>query len=121
MFLTILLLSACTTLKDAADSQGTGNAVVYQHPYNKVWDVTVGVVQSSPLDLVTKNKQEGRILAQKSLSLFSYGENVAIGVKSIGASKSSVEVISKRALATNFTAKNWENYIQERIARKLSE
>lgn len=115
----LLVGSGCTTLQDAKSARGTGKSENYQHSYDKVWDASIEVVQQSNLDLVAQNKEQGEILAQKGMSAFSYGENVAVFVEAVSPSETKVEVVSKRALETNIVAKNWSNYFLTKIRELL--
>ena len=67
--------------------------------------------------MVSSNEKEGTILAETAMSAFSYGEAIAVFVQKLDVSQTRVEVVSKRRLATNILAYNWEN----RILDKLSE
>ena len=67
-----------------------------------------------------ENKQEGYILAQRGMSLGSYGENVAIFLdKTNDANKTKVEVVSKKAMSMNILATNWEDKIIEKLNEKI--
>ncbi len=116
-----LSVSGCNTLLDAANSKGSGKYRIYNKSYDTVWNTTIKTVNASSLDLIVANKEEGKILAEGAISGFSWGEKVAIFIERIGNKiKTRVEVISKRALATNFTAKNWENHILKDLDKKLA-
>lgn len=115
----LVISTGCTTLKDATDAKGSGKAVVYSAPFNITWDAVVLVIEESNLDLVAKDKEEGKVLAQKGMSAFSYGENVAIFVEPKKEDATVVEVVSKRSLKTNITARDWSGYIHDEIAKKL--
>ena len=115
-----LMVSGCATLADAKAAKGTGTARVYQKDYSEVWSAVVTAVSESGLDLVSESKDQGTILAQRGLSAFSYGENVAIFVERVdGGVRTRVEVVNKRALATNITAADWESDIVGRLDKKL--
>ena len=116
----LVLFTGCSTLKDASEGRGTGKQQNYAHGYDKVWDAAVKAVNESKLDLIAKDKEEGKILAQKGISVLSYGENVAVFVEPAEQeNNTTVEVVSKRALQTNITAKNWSNYILAKIQELL--
>lgn len=120
VFCISVLSSGCTTLADAQASRGTGSTKIYNKPYDVVWDVVIETVRSSGLALVSDSKEKGTILAQGSISAFSWGENVAIYVQDVdGKVKTRVEVINKRAVATNITATNWESKILEALDKRL--
>jgi hypothetical protein len=114
------LSSGCATLADAQAAKGSGTSKVYDKPYDVVWDAVLESVKSSGLSLVSENKEKGSILAQGAISAFSWGENVAIYVEDVGGKiKTRVEVVNKRALATNITAANWERRIFEDLDKRL--
>ncbi len=113
-------LSGCSTMADARAAKGSGVAREYSAPVDVVWNAMPQVLTDLGLDLAGENKEEGYILAQRSMTLFSYGENVAIFIKSIGdATMTRVEVVSKRAVATNVFAPSWEKEILEKLGEKL--
>ena len=115
-----VLSSGCSTLADAQASRGTGSSKIYDKPYDVVWDAVIQTVRSSGLALVSDNKEKGSILAQGSISAFSWGENVAIYVEDVGGKiRTRVEVVNKRALATNITAADWESRILEALDKRL--
>lgn len=114
------LSSGCATLADAQAAKGSGTSKIYDKPYDVVWAAVLESVKSSGLSLVSENKEKGNILAQGAISAFSWGENVAIYVEDAGGKiKTRVEVVNKRALATNITAANWERRIFEDLDKRL--
>ena len=120
VLLAVALNSGCATLADAQAAKGSGTSKVYDRPYDVVWNAVIESVKSSGLALVSENKEKGSILAQGAIGAFSWGENVAIFVEDVGGKiKTRVEVVNKRALATNITAANWERRIFEDLDKRL--
>ena len=120
IFVAIVFNSGCATLSDAQAAKGSGTAKVYDKPYDTVWNAVLQSVKSSDLKLVSENKDEGTVLAQREAGGFSWGENVAIFVEEAdGKHRTRVEVVSKRTLAANITATNWENKILEDLDKRL--
>ena len=120
MFLAVTFSSGCATLADAQTAKGTGTSKIYDKPYDTVWNAVLETVRSSSLALVAENKEKGSILAQGAISAFSWGENVAIFVEDVGGKiKTRVEVVNKRAMATNITAADWETRILEALDKRL--
>jgi hypothetical protein len=112
--------TGCSTLADARSAKGSGVSRTYAAPQDAVWKAIPLVLTELGLPLVSENKTEGYILAQRGITAFSYGENVAIFVETEGGvTKTRVEVISKKALATNFLAPSWENEILNKLDQKL--
>lgn len=125
VFLPALLLSAfifagCATMSDAVQSRGTGAKVTYQASFDDVWAAMPDVVKAAGLHFVSANRDERTVLAQRGMTAFSYGENVAIFVEKVEETKSSVEVISKKAMATNVFAPDWARPIFEQLDKKFS-
>ncbi len=117
----ILIIGGCATMADSIDAKGTGQFRVYDQDYDTVWNAVLDVVSSSQLDLVSRDKEQGQMLAQRGMSALSYGQNVAIFVEPAGtASRTRVEVVSKRAVATDVLARNWETHILEALDGKLN-
>ena len=118
--LTLGFTSGCSTLVDAQAAKGTGTSRIYDKPYDTVWSAVIETVKASDLALVAENKEKGTILAQGAISAFSWGENVAVFVEDAGGkARTRVEVLNKRALAANITAKGWETRIFEAHDRRL--
>jgi hypothetical protein len=117
----ISLMSGCATLADARAGKGTGMAREYPASLDKVWGTIPSVLIELQLPLVGENKQEGYILAQRGVTLGSYGENVAIFVEqSTGGGKTKVEVVSKKAMATNIFAPDWAKSILDKLSDKFN-
>ncbi len=123
IFVVFILLSntGCSTIADAKAAKGTGTVRVYEKPYDVVWDAVIASVKSTSLALVSENKSDGSILARGSISAFSWGEKIAIYVEDAGGKvKTRVEIINKRALATNITAADWETRLSSAIDQRIS-
>src|SRR5882762_5941342 len=106
------LHSGCATLADAQAAKGSGTAKVYEKPYDVVWNAVIESVKASGLDLVAEMKDKGTILAQGGVGAFTWGENVAIFVEEAGSKVvTRVEVVNKRSVAPNITARDWESRI----------
>lgn len=118
--LSTLVLSGCSTLSSVKNAQGSGLTRVYNKDFNTVWNATSEVVRMSGLSVVSDDKATGEILAEKGMSAFSYGENVAVFVKEIDKlPQTQVEVVSKRVLATNVLATDWDDLILKHLDTKL--
>lgn len=121
LLLPVFLMAGCSTLADAKAAKGQGSSRIYDKDYETVWNATIDVVSNTDLELVSDNKEKGTILAQRSMTAFSYGENVAIFVEPMsGQNKTKVEVVNKIALATNITAANWETTLINSLDEKLN-
>ena len=119
-FSLLFLIAGCSTLSDVQHSKGTGTSKVYDKPYDVVWNTVVDDVKKLGLVVVFTNKESGNILANSPTSAFSAGGNVAVFVEDLGGKvKTRVEVVSKRVLATNLLAPNWEKRIFADLDKQL--
>lgn len=109
ILLSVVFLHGCTTLADARKAEGEGVRKIYKADIDAVWKKTTQVLSKLKLEVATENKQEGFILAQRGMGFFqmSYGENVAIFLKSKNATETEVEVVSKKVMTTNIFAPDW--------------
>ena len=118
--ITVAFMAGCSTLADARSAKGTGPSREYSASVDLVWKTMPSVLAELSLPMVADNKQEGYILAQRGMTAFSYGENVAIFVESVnGLTKTRVEVVSKKAMATNVFAPDWGKDILDKLSEKL--
>lgn len=113
----VMSAAGCTTLNDARNAKGKGRSSTYEAPFETVWEKTRIAVADTGLSIANENKEGGYILAQKGLTAFSYGENVAVFVDKIDATRTKVEVVSKKAMGTNLFATNWEKPILDRVTQ----
>jgi hypothetical protein len=118
--LVALSSAGCTTLGDVVAAKGTGSTRIYDKPYDVVWAATVDTIKSSSLlGIVSENKTQGVILAQRGASVSSLGENVAVFIEAKGDNRTSVEVVSKRAMILSIFVADWEHNILSELDRRL--
>lgn len=121
----LLLLVAgtvgCSTVSGMKDTQGEGQAKTFNHNYELVWKATSASVYALGLPVVSTEQSEGSglIIASTPARDFTWGENVAIFVTKIDATETKVEVVSKRALATNIFAPDWTAPMFAEVTRQI--
>ncbi|MEH6596049.1 MAG: hypothetical protein V7736_10955 [Colwellia polaris] len=121
LVLAITITTGCTTLADSVKGKGTGVSKTYNYSKEDIWPLAVNAVNVSELELISSSKETGIILAQRGITAFSYGENVAVFVDSESDNTCKVEVVSKRAMQTNVFAPDWSAKILNEITYKLDE
>jgi len=116
----ILLQSGCATVKDAEAKRGSGRVEVYDLPKATVWKSMLEVLGTTSLNIVSKDENEGVILARRKLTWFSFGENVAIYVEPTNDNASTrVEVINVKRVESNTNSLDWETRIFTKLDRAL--
>jgi uncharacterized protein YceK len=117
----VTLMSGCSTLADARSAKGTGQSREYHESIDVVWKTVPAALAELSLPLVSENRQDGYILAQRGITAFSYGENVAIFIEPVnGIAQTRVEIVCKRAMSTNIFAPDWGKEILDKLSEKLS-
>jgi uncharacterized lipoprotein len=117
--LSIALVSGCSTLADARKAEGEGVKRTYQAPFKKTWDVSLTALSKLKLEVASENQQQGYILAQRGMTAFSYGENIALFLKKQNENATTVEVVSKKSMSTNIFAPDWTEDIHREITLQL--
>jgi len=112
-------VQGCTSLADVKAARGGGLQRTYNVEFDRAWEAAIAGVRASGLSLAAENKAEGYILAERGPTAFSWGENVAIFTKKVSARQTTVEVVSKKALATNITAADWTQDLFNQIDQRL--
>ena len=119
--LAVALNCGCATMADVRQARGEGTSKTYSASFDVVWKAVSEALPSLGLTVTTDNKQEGYILAERKATGFTWGEKVAVFVTSVGSTETRVEVVSKRVLATNFTATDWEPKVLQRVEQVLAQ
>ena len=109
------LCTGCGTFAGAQNARGTGARRVYDAPADKVWNAIPIALTQLGLSIPSISRRDACVLAERSASGWTWGEKVAVFLVEVSSSRTEVEVVSKRALATNVTAQNWESPILDRI------
>jgi len=113
LVLIALHLGACTSLSDVRESRGQGKSRTFDHSFDVVWDAIPIAMNEVDISVVGQSKTDGYYLGSREMTAFSWGERVAVFVDSVSAMRTTVEVVSKRRLQTNITAKNFEDSLIE--------
>ena len=117
---TTILLSGCSTLGSVQAERGKGSTRIYPAPFETVWEKTNLTLRILQLGVVESNQKEGYFLAETGISASSWGEKIAIFIGKADASSTRVEVVSRKALATNIFAENWEPRVLDTLGALLS-
>jgi hypothetical protein len=92
-----LLLSGCSTQSSVAKLEGRGTSQVFDAGYDPVWHAAEAAVQMNDLRILETDKASGYISAKRSMSVTTFGENVAVWVREVNSQQAQVEVISRPA------------------------
>lgn len=111
----VLFVQGCSTLADARKAEGEGVKKTYPVSYEKTWNACNTALVKLKLEIASENREKGYILAQRGMTLGSYGENVAVFVRKKTENETNVEVVSKKSMATNIFAPDWTEDVFKEI------
>lgn len=76
-------------------------------------------MQSLKLSVAVADEKEGKILTDTPLTLWSYGEAIAVFVRRIDDSQTKVEVVSRKKMGTNIFAFSYQDRILDALDKEL--
>ena len=119
--LALVVAQGCATMADARYARGEGQSQVFNVPFDTVWKAVPQALASLGLPVAADNRQDGYVLAERGITAFSWGEKVAVFVDRTGDNRTKVEVVSKRAMATNLFAPDWGLEVLQRVEQVLQQ
>lgn len=120
-FLSLFVLSGCSSIHDVKQSRGQGSKETFAYGFEMVWTATNSVMRDLGLPIVSAERSDvlGIILSETKARSTSLGENIAVFVTKDSESQTTVEVVSKRTLATNIFATDWSQPILRDLNFKI--
>ena len=116
----VMLFSGCSTPQAVSQMAGRGSKQVYKAGYDRVWSEAVASAQQGDLYILNADKGRGYISARRGLHPETFGENVAIWVRSLSPAQTEVEVVSRQTGPPVLVVRNWEHRILAAIAANLT-
>ncbi|MGH7334326.1 MAG: hypothetical protein ACREKS_16605 [Candidatus Rokuibacteriota bacterium] len=109
--LLVALIAGCQTIADVPPGAGK-KEVVDGHTYDQVWDAAYRVA-AKHLVVNEHDKAAGRILAEEPVSVWSYGAWVGLYITppTPGARAYTVEVVSRKRVASDIGVEDWETKV----------
>ena len=114
------LISGCSTTRTISNREGSGTKQTFDAPFDSVWRAAVDAAQQGDLTVLQADREHGYISAKRGVRLHTFGENVAMWIRSLSPTATEVEVVSRQAGPPVAWLKNWENEILRSVAANLS-
>jgi len=115
-----VLVAGCATQKQVSTMEGHGVKRVYNATFDQTWRAAIDAAQRGDLEITDADRAGGYISAHRKIQPYTFGENVGIWVRTVDASRTEVEVVSRQAGPPVAWLKNWETDIQNSIAANLT-
>lgn len=114
-----ILLVGCASTETVRQEKGEGDKRLFEHDYDAVFDASLVVAGKQGLEVVEQDRDNGTIMLSHGITLWSWGERIAVFVKKVSASQTEVEIISKPVMAPLNFPPDWVNRIFDGIASEL--
>jgi hypothetical protein len=114
-----ILVIGCASTETVKEARGQGTSRTYPRPFDAVYDATLAAAQAKELEVVESDRAKGAIVLSRGVTLLSWGERIAVFVKSAGAAAAEVEIVSKPVVAPLNFPPDWENILLEQIGAEL--
>lgn len=112
-------LIGCASTETVKKDRGQGESKVYQNAYEQVFYAALAAAKTKKLDVVEDDKASGRILLAHGVTLWSWGERIAVFIKPLAGNSTEVEIVSKPVLSPLNFPPNWPKILFEQIDVEL--
>jgi hypothetical protein len=119
IFLLALLLGGCASTETVRDARGQGSVRTYQHAYDPVFNAALAAAKAKELEVVESDRSGGRLMLSHGVTLWSWGERIAIFFKSVSPKATDVEIVSKPVLSPLNFPPDWEKILHDQIDAEL--
>jgi PBP1b-binding outer membrane lipoprotein LpoB len=114
-----ILLAGCASTETVKEAQGQGISRTYEYAYEPVFNAAVAAAKAKELEVLENDKNAGRLVFSKGVTLWSWGERIAVFVRPVNSKTTQVEVVSKAVMAPLNFPPDWQNILLEQIASEL--
>ncbi len=123
---TFAFSAGCSTLADTRAAKGSGQARVYNAPFEQVWNAVPEALKELGVKEEGFNKSDGYVVARspvmigETVPVAGMADNLAIFVdKGDSARQTRVEVVARSSVPLNSLAKKWEARVLDKLSEKL--
>lgn len=113
------VLTGCASTETVKEAKGQGVIRAYQHAYEPVYDATLAAAKTRKLEVVENDKTNGRLIFSHGVTLWSWGERIAVFIKSIAPNSTEVEIVSKPVMSPLNFPPDWQKILLDQIDVEL--
>jgi len=115
----ILSISACSTTQAVKQSRGKGLRQQYDSSYQDVYKAMLNTAYKQGLRVEEYDEKTGFLYATHGITLWSWGERIAIFVRKVDENSTEVEIVSRKVFVPLNFAPDWAKYIFTGIEAEL--
>lgn len=117
--LVVIVIGGCASTETVKESEGQGISRTYPYPYDAVYDATISAAKSQELEIVETEKTKGRLIFKHGVTLWSWGENIAVFIKPLSPNSTEVEIVSEPVMAPFNIPPDWQHILLDKINDEL--
>jgi hypothetical protein len=114
-----IVAGGCASTETVKEAKGQGASRVYQSAYEPVFNATLAAAKTKELEVVENDKSSGRLILAHGVTLWSWGERIAVFVKPLTAETTEVEIVSKPVMSPLNFPPDWQQILLEQIDVQL--
>lgn len=114
-----ILAGGCASTETVKEAKGEGASRIYQYAYEPVFNAAVAAAKTKELEVVESDKGSGRLLLSNGVTLWSWGERIAVFVKALSPQTTEVEIVSKPVLSPLNFPPDWQQILHAQIDNQL--
>ena len=115
----VAIASGCASTESVKQTQGQGVSRSYPYAYEAVYKATIAAAKTKELEVVEDDKSGGRLILAHGVTLWSWGERIAVFMKRSNPIKTEVEIVSKPVMSPLNFPPDWQNILLDQIDREL--
>lgn len=114
-----IFAGGCATTETVKEAKGQGVTRTYNYGYEPVFDAVIAAAKTKELELVESDKSSGRLVFSHGVTLWSWGERIAVFVKALTTETTEVEIVSKPVMSPLNFPPDWQNILLNQIEVQL--
>ena len=114
-----IFAGGCATTETVKEAKGQGVTRTYNYGYEPVFNAVIAAAKAKDLEVVESEKSSGRLILSHGVTLWSWGERIAVFVKALSADTTEVEIVSKPVMEPLNFPPDWQQILLEQIEIQL--
>jgi hypothetical protein len=114
-----IFAGGCASTETVKEAKGQGVTRTYQYAYEPVFNAVIAAAKTKELEVVESDKGSGRLVLSHGVTLWSWGERIAVFVKALTTETTEVEIVSKPVLSPLNFPPDWQQILLEQIDVQL--
>ena len=117
--LLVAIVSGCASTETVKEEKGQGVTRAYPYAYEPVYNATLAAAKTKELEVVENDKTNGRLILSHGVTLWSWGERIAVFIKHVTTNITEVEIVSKPVLSPLNFPPDWQHILLDQIDIEL--